>query len=228
MIEEFFMRKLIVTISLTAITAFTIVFSGCSAKEQQSSTNSTKSEATTVAPSTIQETTKTKDTTVVPSTIQETTQEPVAEIHTIEQNTDSPVAQNIEIKDTSGNVIVPVVNPQVSYNGYKDLFKGVVILGEINVTEYFTQADLEQWGYNIQLYRTDIDKTESDDDFFTETNGPAKNCNVSFDSTWASITEKAFAIKLPDNIQPGDYTIYIEQYGDHVSWDSYVRFAVTE
>lgn len=96
------------------------------------------------------------------------------------------------------------------------------------MTEYFTQADLEQWGYNIQLYKTDINESESDDDFFTATNGPAKNCNVSVDSIWASITEKAFAIKLPDNIQPGDYTIFIEQYGDQAGWVSYVKFIVTE
>ena len=77
------MRKLIVTILLNAIIVFAIIFSGCSAKEQQSSTNSSKAEATTVAPSTIQETTKTEATTVVPSTIQEATQEPVTEMPTI-------------------------------------------------------------------------------------------------------------------------------------------------
>ena len=61
------MRKIVLIISLTAITIFATMLSGCSSKEQQSSTNSTKSEATTVAPSTIQETTQ-EQTTEAPTT----------------------------------------------------------------------------------------------------------------------------------------------------------------
>ena len=134
----------------------------------------------------------------------------------------------IEIYGTSGNVIVPVSNPQVSFNGYKELFDGIVIYGKIDVTEYFTKADLEQWGYNIQLYKTDVSDAASDGDMFTQLEGSAKKCNLPVDSIWASISEKAFAIKLPENIQPGNYTIYFQQYGDQVGWDSYIRFSVAE
>lgn len=66
------MRKLIVTISLTAITVFATMFSGCSTKEQQSSTNLSKTEATTAVSSTVQETTQ-EETTEAPTTEPEKT-----------------------------------------------------------------------------------------------------------------------------------------------------------
>ena len=93
------------------------------------------------------------------------------------------------------------------------------------MTESFTQADLAQWGYNIQLYKTDVSEAESDNDMFTQSEGPAKNCNISADYTWASITEKAFAIKIPDDLDPGEYTIFLQQYGDTAGWVSYIKFS---
>lgn len=148
-----------------------------------------------------------------------------AVVTTAAQETTYKPEINLEINDVSGNEIVPVVNPRVSHNGYKDLFDGTVIHGEIGVTESFTQADLAQWGYNIQLYKTDVSEAESDNDMFTQSEGPAKNCNISADYTWASITEKAFAIKIPDDLDPGEYTIFLQQYGDTAGWVSYIKFS---
>ena len=148
-----------------------------------------------------------------------------AVVTTAAQETTYKPEINLEINDVSGNEIVPVVNPRVSHNGYKDLFDGTVIHGEIGVTESFTQADLAQWGYNIQLYKTDVSEAESDNDMFTQSEGPAKNCNISTDYIWASITEKAFAIKIPDDLDPGEYTIFLQQYGDTAGWVSYIKFS---
>ena len=131
-------------------------------------------------------------------------------------------ANSIVINDVSSSEILPILNPTVSYNGYKDLFEGIVISGEINVTEYFTQSDIEHWGYNIQLYKTDVSETESDNDMFTQLEGPAKNIHL--DSNWASIYAKAFAVKIPDDIEPGEYTIFFQQYGDSVGLESFIKF----
>lgn len=145
---------------------------------------------------------------------------PLLQIQLIINNID------IVINDVSGNVIVPVVNPTVSYNGYKDILNGTVVSGEINVTEYFTKSDLEQWGYNIQLYKTDVSEAESDNDMFTALEGPAKNIPLEY--FWASIEKKAFAVKIPDDLEPGEYTIYFQQYGDRVGWDSFIKFTANK
>lgn len=59
------MRKSIIIISLMAVVAIAVQFSGCSSNEQQSSTNSSKAEVTTVIPTTIQETTQEQTTEAV-------------------------------------------------------------------------------------------------------------------------------------------------------------------